>query len=129
MLPLCVDQGIGVIPWSPLAKGFLMGNRTKDKKGETTRSTTDGIAHGLYYREIDFAIADRVGELAGRLGVTRAQVALAWLLHKPGVTSPIIGATKTQHIEDNVGALAVKLGKEDIAFLEEPYQPRRVLNM
>jgi 1-deoxyxylulose-5-phosphate synthase len=129
MLPLCIDQGIAVIPWSPLAKGFLMGNRTKDKRGETTRSTTDGIAHNLYYREIDFAIADRVGELAGRLGHSRAQVALAWLLQNPAVTSPIIGATKNQHLEDNVGALGVKLRKEDIAFLEEPYQPRRVLNM
>ena len=129
MLPLCLDQGIGVIPWSPLAKGFLMGNRTKDKKGETTRSTTDGIAHGLYYREIDFAIADRVGVLAGQLGITRAQVALAWQLQNPAVTSPIIGATKIQHLEDNVGALGVKLRKEDVAFLEEPYQPRRVLNM
>jgi aryl-alcohol dehydrogenase (NADP+) len=129
MFPLCLDQGIGVIPWSPLAKGFLMGNRTNDKKGETTRFTTDAIAHNLYYREIDFAIAARVGELAGRLGISRAQVALAWLLQKPAVTSPIIGATKPQHLEDNVGALGVKLRKEDIAFLEEPYQPRRVLNM
>jgi aryl-alcohol dehydrogenase (NADP+) len=129
MLPLCLDQGIGVIPWSPLAKGFLIGNRTQDKKGETTRSTTDTIAHNLYYREIDFAIAARVGELAGRLGHSRAQVALAWLLQKPAVTSPIIGATKLQHLEDNVGALGVKLEKDDIAFLEEPYQPRRVLNM
>jgi aryl-alcohol dehydrogenase (NADP+) len=129
MLPLCLDQGIGVIPWSPLAKGFLIGNRTQDKKGETARSTTDTIAHNLYYREIDFAIAARVGELAGRLGHSRAQVSLAWLLQKPAVTSPIIGATRVQHLEDNVGALGVKLRQEDVAFLEEPYQPRRVLNM
>jgi aryl-alcohol dehydrogenase-like predicted oxidoreductase len=129
MLPLCIDQGTGVIPWSPLAKGFLMGNRTPDKKGETTRSTTDGIAHNLYYREVDFAIAARVAELAGRLGCSRAQVALAWLLQNPAVTSPIIGATKVQHLEDNVGALDVKLRQEDVALLEEPYQPRRVLNM
>jgi aryl-alcohol dehydrogenase (NADP+) len=129
MIPLCRDQGIGVIPWSPLARGFLMGNRTRERTGETPRSASDAIAHRMYYRDIDFAIADRVGELAGRLGITRAQVALAWLLHKPGVTSPIIGATRIQQLEDTVGAVGVKLEKEDIAFLEEPYQPRPVLNM
>ena len=127
MIPLCIDQGIAVIPWSPLARGFLAGNRTPDKGGETVRSKSDEYAHAMYYREGDFAIADRVGELAERLGYTRAQIALAWMLHKPGVTSPIIGASKMPHLEQAVGALEIKLTPEDITFLEEPYQPHPVL--
>lgn len=127
MIPLCQDQGIGVIPWSPLARGFLAGNRTRDKDGETTRSRSDDFAHRMYYTDNDFDIVDRVRTLAERYGVTNAQIALAWLLHKPGVTSPIIGASKMPHLEQAVAALDIKLSDEDMAYLEEPYRPHPVL--
>ncbi|WP_119069737.1 aldo/keto reductase [Aggregatilinea lenta] len=127
MIPLCIDQGIAVIPWSPLARGFLAGNRTPDKGGETTRSKSDEYAHTMYYGDDDFAVADRVGELAERLGYQRAQIALAWMLHKPGITSPIVGASKMPHLEQAVQALDITLSPEDIAYLEEPYQPHKVL--
>jgi len=97
MIPLCLDQGVGLIPWSPLARGFLAGNRTRQKGGETIRAKTDGYAHRLYYAEGDFAIVDRVVELADRHAVKPAQIALAWLLHKPGVTPPIVGARQLFH--------------------------------
>jgi aryl-alcohol dehydrogenase-like predicted oxidoreductase len=126
MIPLCVDQGIGITPWSPLARGFVMGNRTRDKKGETARSRSDGFAYQLYYQESDFAIADRVGEVAARTGLSRAKVALCWMLGKPYITSPIIGATKLQHLEDAVAAVEVKLTAEDVNTLEELYQPKAV---
>lgn len=126
MIPLCQDQGIGVIPWSPLARGFLAGNRTRDKDGETTRSRSDDFAHRMYYTDNDFDIVDRVRTLAERYGVTNAQIALAWLLHKPGVTSPIIGASKMPHLEQAVAALDIKLSDEDMAYLEEPYRPHPV---
>lgn len=127
MLPLCQAEGIGVIPWSPLARGFLMGNRRPDRTGETTRARTDGFAHQLYYRESDFAVAGRVGELAQRRGVSPAQIALAWLLHQPAITAPIVGASKMPHLEDAVAALEVRLSDEERAFLQEPYQPHPVL--
>ena len=127
MIPLCQDQGIGVIPWSPLARGFLAGNRTRNKSGETTRSHSDDFAHNMYYADNDFDTVDRVTTLAGRYGRTNAQIALAWLLHRPGVTSPIIGASKTPHLEQAVAALDIALTDEDMAFLEEPYQPHPVL--
>ena len=127
MIPFCVDQGIGVIPWSPLARGFVMGNRTRQKDGETIRSKEDGFAHSRYYQDVDFEIADRVGTLARRLEVPRATLALAWMLHRPGITSPIVGTTKLQHLEEAVAAVNLQLGKEDIAYLEEPYRPRGVL--
>jgi aryl-alcohol dehydrogenase (NADP+) len=127
MLPLCRAEGIGVIPWSPLARGFLVGNRTRDKSGETTRSKSDGFAHSMYYQDADFKIVDRVTELAQRRGVHSAQIALAWLLHQPGVTAPIIGASKMPHLEEAVAALEIQLSKEESAFLEEPYQPHPVL--
>ncbi len=127
MIPLCIDQGIGLIPWSPLARGFLAGNRTQDKGGETTRSRSDNFAHSMYYKDSDFAIVDRVTALAGRLGCKPAQVALAWMLHKPYITSPIIGASKPPHLDDLVGALAIQLTPEDIAALEEPYEPHPIL--
>jgi aryl-alcohol dehydrogenase-like predicted oxidoreductase len=129
MIPLCVDQGIGITPWSPLARGFVMGNRTRDKQGETTRSRSDGVAYQLYYTEADFAVADRVGEVAARLGVSRAKTALGWMLGKPYVTSPIIGATKLPHIEEAVAALEVTLSPEDVTALEERYQPKRVVGI
>jgi aryl-alcohol dehydrogenase-like predicted oxidoreductase len=127
MLPLCREEGIGVIPWSPLARGFLAGNRQKSEFGETSRAKTDRFAHELYYTDADFEVADRTVQLASRLGVKPTQVALAWLLAQPGVTAPIIGASKLPHLDDAVDALRVRLSPEDIKFVEEPYQPHRVL--
>jgi len=126
MIPLCVDQGIGITPWSPLARGFVVGNRTRDKKGDTIRSRSDGFAYQLYYQESDFAVADRVGEVAARTGLSRAKVALAWMLGKPYITSPIIGATKLQHLEEAVAATEVTLVANDVKALEELYQPKPV---
>lgn len=127
MIPLCIDQGVGVIPWSPLARGFLAGNRTADRSGNTTRSKSDGFAHSMYYESSDFTVVDRVVELAEQHGVAPAQIALAWMLHKPGITSPIIGASKMPHLEQAVAALEIRLTAEEIARLEEPYQPHPVL--
>jgi 1-deoxyxylulose-5-phosphate synthase len=129
MIPLCADQGVGVTPWSPLARGFVMGNRTRDKHGETTRSRSDGYAYQLYYQESDFAVADRVGAVAARTGLSRAKVALGWMLGKPNITSPIVGATKIQHIEDAVAALDVTLSADEVTALEELYQPKRVAGL
>ena len=126
MIPLCIDQGMGIIPWSPLARGFLTGTRTPDKGGETTRSKSDAYAHSMYYKSIDFEIVHRVAEVAERLGVSRAQVALAWMLHKPAITSPIIGVTKLHHLEEAIGSLAIKLIPSIMASLEELYQPKQV---
>lgn len=127
MIPFCLEQGVGLIPWSPLARGFLAGNRTPDKQGETTRSKNDPFAEELYFRDSDFKIVDRVGELANKRGVKPMQIALAWNLHKPGVAAPIIGATKMHHLDEAIAALEVKLSSEDIHFLEELYQPHPVL--
>jgi aryl-alcohol dehydrogenase (NADP+) len=127
MLPLCRDQGIGVIPWSPLARGFLAGNRRRSDFGETPRAKTDTFAHALYYTEADFVVAERVVELAQRLQTRPTQIALAWLLSKSSVTSPIVGASKLTHLDDAVASLGVTLSSEDVAFLEAPYQPHRVL--
>ena len=127
MLPLCREEGIGVIPWSPLARGFLAGNRRGAERGDTVRARTDDFAHKLYYAESDFEIADRAAELAARRGLKPTQIALAWLLTKPGVTAPIIGASKLPHLDEAVGALDLKLDAAEIAFLEEPYTPHPVL--
>jgi len=127
MIPLCREEGIAVIPWSPLARGFLAGNRRKEDFGETVRSKTDEYAHGMYYQPSDFAVADRVGEVARARGVPNAQVALAWILRQPGVTAPIVGASKMQHLEDAVAALSLKLDERELQALAEPYQPHRVL--
>src|SRR5436190_1283466 len=127
MIPLCLDQGIGLIPWSPLARGFLAGNRRRDDHGDTSRAKTDDFAHKLYYQDSDFAVVDRVSEIAQKRGVSNAQVALAWMLSKPAVTAPIIGASKPQHLSDVVAALSLTLSSEEIAALEEPYQPHPVL--
>ncbi len=127
MLPLCRAEGIGAIPWSPLARGFLSGNRRRQDRGETTRAKTDDFAHKLYYEDTDFKIVDRVVELASQRGVAPAQIALAWLLHQPGITAPIIGASKMEHLEQAVAALDIKLDDRDRTFLEEPYQPHPVL--
>src|SRR3954451_12742444 len=127
MMPLCRQEGIGVIPWSPLARGFLAGNRRREDRGETIRAKTDGFAHELYYADSDFTIAERVVDLAARRGLKPTQVALAWLLAKPGVTAPIIGASKLPHLDEAVAALDVRLEPEEITFLEEPYQPHAIL--
>ncbi len=131
MLPLCRSRGIGVIPWSPMARGFLTRKPVHDPKqaGETTRARTDPFAHGLYYRENDFAVAARLGELAERRGLPMAQVALAWVLHQPGVTAPIVGASKPGHLEDAVSAMSVQLSPDELKFLEECYQPHPVLGV
>jgi aryl-alcohol dehydrogenase (NADP+) len=127
MIPLCIDRGIGVIPWSPLARGFLAGNRTRQQRGTTERAQTDEFAHQMYYTDSDFDVVDRVVELAKRRGVTPAQIALAWILHKPGVTAPIIGASKMEQFEQSLAALDVALDATEMQFLEEPYKPHAVL--
>jgi aryl-alcohol dehydrogenase (NADP+) len=126
MIPLCIDQGVAVIPWSPLARGFLTGTRTRDG-GSTQRSHVDTFAKDLYYSDDDFAVADVVANVAKKRGVSSAQVALAWVLQAPGVTAPIIGATKPQHLKDLIAAVDLKLTSEEIAALEKPYRPHRVL--
>lgn len=127
MNKLCLEEGIGLTPWSPLARGFLAGNRTKDKSGKTKRAKSDDYAQAMYYRENDFHILDRVVELAEKKAVTPAQIALAWLLQRPGVDSPIIGATKMAHLVQAVAALEISLTPGEISSLEEPYQPHPVL--
>ena len=127
MIPLCRAEGIGLIPWSPLARGFLAGNRRRQDRGETVRAKTDEFAHKLYYQDSDFAVVERVGEIARKRGVSNAQVALAWLLHQPGVTAPIIGASKPHHLEDALKALELKLEAAELEALAEPYRPHPVL--
>jgi aryl-alcohol dehydrogenase (NADP+) len=130
MIPLCLSEGIGLIPWSPLARGFLAGNRkaNEDKKqGETTRAQTDEYAHSLYYRPSDFTVVDRLSEIAQTRGAKNAQIALAWMLSRPGVSAPIIGASKAYQLEDALAALSIQLTPEEIARLEEPYEPHPIL--
>jgi aryl-alcohol dehydrogenase-like predicted oxidoreductase len=123
MIPQCIDQGVAVLPWSPLARGLLAGNRTREGERLTTRAGSDPFGDMLYVPEVDFDVVDRVGEVAGERGVANAQVALAWLLSRPAVTAPIVGATKVGHIEDALAAEALELTPEEIARLEEPYVP------
>jgi aryl-alcohol dehydrogenase-like predicted oxidoreductase len=128
MLPLCRAEGIGVIPWSPLARGFLSGNRKRgDRTADTIRSKTDQYATELYHSDADYEIADRVTSLAAERGVKPTQIALAWLLAKPGVTAPIVGASKLPHLDDAIGAADLRLSEAEIARLEEPYRPLGVL--
>jgi len=126
MLPLCRDQGIGVIPWSPLARGFLAGNRRAADRGDTTRAATDTIAHKLYYQDSDFRIVERVSAVASRRGVPAAQIALAWVLAQPGITAPIVGASKTPQLEEALAALDIKLTADECKELEELYEPHAV---
>jgi len=126
MLPLCRDEGIGVIPWSPLARGFLAGNRRAADKGDTARAKTDDFAHRLYYMDSDFRIVERVVSLAGRRGVKPAQIALAWLLRQPGVTAPIVGASKIEHLDQAIDALEISLTDEECRELEALYEPHTV---
>lgn len=127
MIPLCLDQGIGLIPWSPLARGFLAGNRSRSREDETVRARTDEFAHMLYYQDTDFAVADAVSALATKRGVKPAQIALAWMLHKPGITAPIIGVTKMYQLDEALGALEIKLSPAEIDSLEASYIPHRIL--
>ena len=126
MIPFCIDDGVGVIPWSPLARGWLTGSRSREGERRTIRAETDAFGDDLYGPD-DFDVVDRVGEVAAERGVPAAQVALAWLLHKPGVTAPIVGATKVEHLEDALAAAELSLSDDEIARLEEPYRPHRVI--
>ena len=127
MIPQCLDQGVGVIPWSPLARGWLAGTRTREGERLTTRAETDPFGDRLYGRPEDFDVIDRLAEVAGERGEPPARVALAWLLHKPGVTAPIVGATKLGHLEDALAAAELELTDAEIERLEEPYRPHPVL--
>jgi aryl-alcohol dehydrogenase (NADP+) len=127
MLPLCRDQGVGVIPWSPLARGFLAGNRKVKGEGPTRRAKSDGYAHSMYYEQGDFAVLDAVEKNADQHGARPAQIALAWLLHKPGISAPIIGASKMYQLEEAIAAVEIELTPEDMAAIEAPYQPHPVL--
>ncbi len=127
MIPQCIDQGVGVIPWSPLARGLLAGTRTREGERRTTRAETDAFIDELYGGPGDFDVIDRVVEVAGKRDVPPARVALAWLLHKPGVTAPIVGATRLGHLEDALAAAELTLSADEIAQVEEPYASRPVL--
>ncbi len=129
MIPLCRAEGIGIIPWSPLARGFLAGNRKRDDKSATVRAQTDDYADKLYYEAADFDIVDRVSQISRERDVSNAQVALAWLLQQPGVTAPIIGASKSQHLSDAIQALELTLTVEELQRLQELYQPHPVLGI
>jgi 1-deoxyxylulose-5-phosphate synthase len=126
MIPLCLDQGVGVLPWSPLARGLLAGNRTREGERLTTRARTDAFGDRLYTPDVDFDVVDRVAEVASERGVASAQVALAWLLHKPGVTAPIVGATRVEHLEQAIAAEQLSLSEDEIARLEAPYVPHAI---
>jgi 1-deoxyxylulose-5-phosphate synthase len=125
MIPLCLDQGVGVIPWSPLARGFLAGNRSRNGQRHTVRASNDPFGDSLY-SESDFDVVDQLVEVAGARGLPPAQVALAWMLHKPGITAPIVGATKLDHLDDAVAAVDVTLTPDEIKLLEQPYQPHPI---
>ena len=127
MIPFCRDQGIGLIPWSPMARGFFAGNRKRGGGGETSRANSDPFANGLYFREEDFTVADRVAEVARERGASGSQIALAWVLSKPYVTAPIIGATRMDHLDQAIAAPDIKLSEDEIKQLEEPYKPHPIL--
>jgi aryl-alcohol dehydrogenase (NADP+) len=127
MIPLCMEEGIGIIPWSPLARGFLAGNRRKEGYGDTVRAKSDEFAQSMYFADSDFVILDRVVDIATKRGIKPVQVALAWLLTKPGITAPIVGASKLSHLEDAVEALKIRLTADEIQALEERYVPHRIL--
>ncbi len=126
MIPLCRDQGVGLIPWSPLARGLLAGNRTREGGKNTVRARSDAFGDSLYTNPADYDVADRAAEVAAERGVPAAQVALAWLLHRPGVTAPIVGATKVSHLLDALAAVDLELTGEEMRRLEEPYVPHAI---
>ena len=123
MIPQCLDQGVGLLPWSPLARGLLAGGGGERR---TTRARTDPFLHSLYRPDLDVAVIDRAAEVAAERGVSTAQVALSWLLHKPGVTAPIVGATRLEHLEEALTAEQLSLSEEELTRLEEPYLPHPV---
>jgi 1-deoxyxylulose-5-phosphate synthase len=127
MIPLCQEQGIGLIPWSPMARGFFAGDRKRGGGGETERANSDPFAKSLYFREEDFSVADRAADVAKQRGVTASQLALAWVLNKSYVHSPIIGATKMEHLDQAIAALEINLSEDEVKRLEEPYKPHPVL--
>jgi aryl-alcohol dehydrogenase (NADP+) len=127
MIPLCIDQGIGLIPWSPMARGFFAGDRKRGGGGETVRANSDPFGNSLYFRDEDFVVADRVAAVAKACGVSGSQIALAWILSKPYVTSPIIGATRMDHLDQAIAALDIQLSEEEVKGLEEAYKPHPVL--
>lgn len=129
MIPMCVDMGVGLIPWSPLARGFLSGTRTAEKTGDSKRALSDSIAHEMYFQKDDFEILEKVIALAKAKNVSPAQIALAWVLGKPSVSAPIIGASKMKYLEEAVGALNIKLSKEECALLENHYKPHRMVTV
>ena len=127
MIPCCIDQGLAVIPWSPMARGFFSGDHRQGDWGVTTRAKTDSYAQELYYRPEDFKVADRVLEVAKERGVTGSQIALAWVLNKPYITAPIIGSSRIEHLDQAIAALNIKLSEAENKRLEEPYQIHPVL--
>lgn len=127
MIPLCVDQNIAVIPWSPMARGFLTRKETEEEKKGSTRKQSDNLAEQWYYREDDYRINHRIAVIAAKYGVSMAQISLAWLMQRPGVTAPIIGATKIHHLEDTVKAVEISLEDEDIESIDTLYKSREVI--
>jgi aryl-alcohol dehydrogenase-like predicted oxidoreductase len=126
MIPLCLDQGVGVIPWSPLARGLLAGNRERGGEQRTVRAGTDPLADEMY-NDDDFDVVDAVRAVAAERALPPAQIALAWLFGKPAVTAPIVGATKLRHLEDAIAAVEVTLSEDEVGRLEAPYRPHPVL--
>src|ERR1051326_6755454 len=127
MLPLCRSEGIAVIPFSPLARGFVVGNRRREDYGETVRAKTDEFSRRPYYSDQDFAIVERLTGMAKTRGINNAQVALAWVLAQPGITAPIIGATKMYQLDDAIAALNIRLTDAELKLLAEPYRPRAII--
>ena len=127
MIPQCLDQGVAIVPYSPLAQGYLAGTHTRDGQGRTVRASAARAGRSLYGRPVDFDVIDRVSDIAQVRGVAPAQVALAWLLSKPGVTAPIVGATSIQHVDDAAAATRLELTPAEVATLEELYQPRDLI--
>jgi len=127
MLPLCADQGVAVLPYSPLARGLLAGNRSRQGERRTARAGSDPLSDERYRTSADFDVVDRLAEVAADRGAPPAQVALAWLLSRPGVTAPIVGATRLGHIGDALAAAELTLAAGEAARLEEPYVPHPVL--
>ena len=129
MIPQCIDQGVAVIPWSPLARGMLAGNRTRSGEQLTKRAQSDAFGDSLYKPEIDFDVIERAHEVAVEREVSTPQVALAWLMSRPGVTAPIVGATKIEHLDDILAAEKLSLAADEVVRLEEPYAPHRVVGI
>ena len=126
-IPLCLEEGVGLVPWSPLARGFLAGSRTREQPKETARARTDDFADRLYFRPEDWDVLDAAVAVARERGVKPARVALAWVLSRPGVAAPIVGATRLEHLEDAAAALGLRLADEEVARLEAPYRPHPIL--